>query len=99
MPFLPWVMSKFLNLGFSLEEVIAMATINPARVIGRIEGLGTLEIGAPGDVSILEIVDGPVTFVDTKENERTGDRYLRPSKTIRAGRPFGLPYPQPFTYP
>ena len=35
MPFLTWVMSKFLNLGFTLEQVIAMATVNPARVIGR----------------------------------------------------------------
>src|ERR687892_2806660 len=33
MPYLTWVMSKFLNMGFSLEQVIAMATINPARVI------------------------------------------------------------------
>ena len=38
MPFLTWVMSKFLNMGFSLEQVIAMATINPARVIDRITG-------------------------------------------------------------
>src|SRR5258708_23318310 len=33
MPYLPWVMSKFLNLGFSLEQVVAMATATPARII------------------------------------------------------------------
>ncbi|MDQ3810248.1 MAG: amidohydrolase/deacetylase family metallohydrolase [Chloroflexota bacterium] len=99
MPYLPWVMSKFLNLGFTLEQVIAMATINPARIIGRIEGLGTLRVGAPGDVSILDLVEEPVTFVDTLNNQRTGDRYLRPFDTVRAGRPFSRPYPQPFTYP
>ena len=51
MPFLTWVMSKFLGLGFSLEQVVAMATVNPAKVINRAKNLGTLHIGAPGDVS------------------------------------------------
>ena len=99
MPYLPWVMSKFLNLGFSLEQVVAMATINPARLIGRVDGMGTLNIGAPADVSILEIVEEPVTFVDTVNNQRRGTRFLRPIDTVRAGRPFGRPYPSPFTYP
>jgi dihydroorotase len=99
MPYLPWVMSKFLNLGFSLEQVIAMATINPAKVIDRVEGLGTLNVGAPADVSILELVEEPVTFVDTLNNQRRGTRWLRPVDTVRAGRPFGRPYPAPFSYP
>ncbi len=99
MPYLPWVMSKFLTLGLSLEQVVAMATINPARIIGRIDGLGTLTPGAPGDLSILDIVEGPVTFVDTVNVKRSGSRYLRSVATVRAGRPFGRPYPAPFTYP
>lgn len=63
------------------------------------DSVGTLQTDAPGDVSILELVEDSVTFVDTNGNERTGDRYLRPSQTVRAGRPFGVPYPQPFTFP
>lgn len=98
-PFLPWCMSKFLNMGFSLEEVVAMTTINPAKVIGRIDGLGTLEVGAIADVSVLELIEEPVTFVDTRENERDGDRWLKPIATVREGRPFGRPYPTPFTVP
>jgi dihydroorotase len=98
-PFLPWVMSKFLNLGFSLEDVVRMATVNPANVIGRVDGLGTLQIGAPADVSIMELVEQSVTFVDTRNHTRRGSRFLRPFETVRAGRPFGRPYPQPFTYP
>jgi dihydroorotase len=97
MPFLPWVMSKFLNMGFSLEQVIAMTTINPARVIGREPGLGTLELGAPGDVSILELVEGPVKFVDTRKNAREGKRWLKPVQAIRAGVPFGKPFQVPFS--
>ena len=99
MPYLPWVMSKFLNMGFSLEQVVAMATSAPAKIIGKIEKLGTLALGAPADVSILELVEGPVEFVDTRKNTRKGDKYLRPVATVRAGRPFGRPYPSPFSYP
>jgi dihydroorotase len=98
-PYLPWVMSKFLNLGLDLEQVIAMATVNPARVIGRIEKLGTLQVGAPADVSILQLVEESVAFVDTKGNRRSGTRWLKPVQAVRAGRPFGRPYPMPFAYP
>src|SRR5262249_51716975 len=95
-PYLPWVMSKFLNLGFALEQVVEMTTINPANVIGRVPGLGTLQVGAPGDVSIFQLVEEPVQFVDTRSNVRGGDRWLKPVDVVRAGRPFGIPYPAPF---
>ena len=72
MPYLPWVMSKFLALGVPLDQVIAMATCRPAKIIDRVPLLGTLRIGAPADVAILELVEGPVTFVDTKGHERRG---------------------------
>jgi dihydroorotase len=97
-PLLPWVLSKFLTLGFSLDQVIAKATIEPARLIGRVPGLGTLRIGAPADVAVFRVVEGPVTFVDTNKHERRGNAYLDPVKTIRQGRPFGFPFPDPFTF-
>ena len=97
MPYLPWVMSKMIGLGFSLPEVVAMATSAPARVIGRLPKHGTLQIGAPADLSILELVDGPVAFVDTRNNARTGQRHLRPAGTIVAGVAFGRPYQSPFS--
>jgi dihydroorotase len=97
MPYLPWVMSKLLGLGFSLSEVINMATAAPARVISRIPKHGTLQIGAPADLSILELVEGPVSFVDTRNNQRQGKLYLRPSGTVVAGVAFGRPYQAPFS--
>ena len=96
MPYLTWVMSKFLNMGFTLEQVIAMTTINPARVIDRLPKLGTLQPGAPGDVSVLEVVEGPVEFVDTRNNKRQGKVHLRPAHVVIAGVPFGRPYQAPF---
>jgi dihydroorotase len=99
LPFMPWVMSKFLNMGLSLEQVVAMSTVNPARIIGKIDKLGTLQLGAPADVAILDLIEQPVEFVDTRNNKRQGQRYLKPVQTVRAGRAFGRPFPSPFGYP
>lgn len=96
MPYLPWVMSKFLGLGFTLEQVVTMATVNPAKSIGRLPKLGTLQVGAPGDAAIMELVEGPVSFVDTRNNRRDGRAYLKPLQTVTAGVPFGRPYNAPF---
>jgi dihydroorotase len=97
MPYLTWVMSKFLNMGFSLEQVVAMATINASRAIGKNPKLGTLSVGAPGDVTMLEVVEGPVEFVDTRNNKRQGKVHIRPVQTVTAGVPFGRPYGSPFS--
>lgn len=98
-PVLPWVLSKFLPLGFSLEDVVAKATAAPAKVIGRVPGLGTLAVGAPADLAIFKLVEGPVELVDTMKHTRTGTRTLVPVLTIRGGRPFGHPpLPVSFTY-
>jgi dihydroorotase len=97
MPYLTWVMSKFLGLGFTLEQVVSMATVNPAKIINRMPKLGTLQIGAPGDSAIMDVVDGPVSFVDTRNNTRQGQKYLKPVQTVTAGVPFGRPYNSPFS--
>ena len=96
MPYLPWVMSKFLTLGYTLEQVVTMATINPARIINRAPKIGTLQIGAPGDVAIMELVEGPVSFLDTRNNKRDGKAFLKPVQTVINGVPFGRPYQAPF---
>jgi dihydroorotase len=98
-PTLPNVMSKFLNLGMPLEDVVAKATVEPAKIIGRVPGLGTLRLGAPADVAIFELLDGPVEFVDTRNNKRNGTKKLVPVLTVKSGRPFGRPpLPIPFTF-
>ena len=96
-PYLPWVMSKFMHMGFSLAQVVSMATQAPARAIGRVPKLGTLQIGAPADLSIMELVEGPVSFVDTRSNKRDGKAYLKPAGTITAGVAYGRPYQAPFS--
>jgi len=97
-PYLPNVMSKFLTLGFSLNEVIAMTTNRPGVIINRDPLLGTLKKNAAADISILDLVQKPVEWLDTRGNKRPGMYSLVPVQTIRAGRPFGRPYVSPFSY-
>ncbi|MHC2464316.1 amidohydrolase family protein [Bradyrhizobium embrapense] len=96
-PFLPNVMSKFLAMGSSLDQVVAMATSVPARIINRTPKIGTLQRGAPGDVAIMDLIEGPVTFVDTRNNKRDGNLLLKPVQTVVNGVPFGRPYQAPFS--
>jgi dihydroorotase len=74
-----------------------MATINPAKVINRLPKLGTPQIGAPSDAAVMELVEGPVSFVDTRNNMRNGNAYLKPVQTATAGVPFGRPHNAPFS--
>ena len=97
LPYLTWVMSKFMNMGFSFEQVITMATANPAKVINRLPKLGTLQIGAPADATLVEVIDGPVEFVDTRGNKRTGKVHIKPTNVVAGGVPFGRPYGAPFS--
>ena len=96
-PYLTNVMSKFLNMGFSMEQVVTMVTANPARVINRIPKHGTLQVGAPADATLLDVVNGPVEFVDTRNNKRQGKVFIKPTNTVIAGVAFGQPYQAPFS--
>ena len=96
MPYLPNVMGKFIRLGYTLEQVVAMATSAPAKIINKAPKIGTLQIGAPADVAIMEVVEQQVTFVDTRNNKRDGLISLKPVQTVINGVPFGRPYQAPF---
>lgn len=77
-------MSKCLNMGMTLEDVVMRSTRNPARAIRRPE-LGTLSIGAEADVAVLELEYGEFGFVDSGHARMRGDRRLRCLLTVRAG--------------
>lgn len=77
-------MNKFLNMGVSLNEVIARSTVAPAREINRPE-LGTLTPGRPADVAVLALDEGSFRFVDCERTTLSGDRRLRCEMTFYAG--------------
>jgi dihydroorotase len=79
------VMSKFLMLGVPLDQVIAQATVNPARVFKVFSGRGTLKVGAPADVAVLELREGMFEFVDNFQNTRSGRQRLFPIEAVLGG--------------
>ena len=90
-------MGKFMALGYTLEQVVTMATATPAKIINRLPKHGTLQVGAPGDATVLEVVNGPVEYVDTRNNKRQGNVFLKPTNTVVGGIAFGTPYQSPFS--
>jgi dihydroorotase len=79
------VMSKFLNMGMSMDDVIAKSTWAPAREIHR-EELGHLTPGAVADIAVLRIENGNFGFVDTSGAKMTGSKKLVCELTIRNGK-------------
>ena len=81
---LPTTLSKFLNLGMSLEDVIACATVNAARAM-RLDSVGTLAPGSAADIAIFALEKGDFRFYDIEMNERPGDRMLVNTLTMIDG--------------
>jgi dihydroorotase len=79
------VMSKFLNTGMTLPQVIERTTVNPARAIRR-RYLGTLSEGAEADIAVLALDRGRFAYLDSGRGKLTGDKRLRCVLTVRAGR-------------
>jgi len=79
------LMSKFLALGLSVDEVIARSTWNPAHEIHHDE-LGNLSIGSPADVSVLRVAQGDFGFTDMYGARMGGNRKLECEMTIKGGR-------------
>ena len=82
----PNVLSKFLNFGMTIDDVVARATVNASRLFPVFRDRGTLNVGAPADVALLELREGTFEFVDNYGNIRTGRRRLFPSGTILGGQ-------------
>jgi dihydroorotase len=82
----PNVISKFLTFGMTLDQVVARATVNASPVFPLFNDRGTLNVGAPADIAVLELREGMFEFVDNYENKRTGRQRLFPSGTVLGGK-------------
>jgi len=83
---LPNCMSKLLGYGMSASQAIERVTWNPSRVFSVFSDRGTLNVGAPADVAVLELRDGTFEFLDNFNNTITGRQRFFPSATILAGK-------------
>jgi dihydroorotase len=85
---LPNVMSKFLPFGMTVPEVIAQVTCNPARMFPVFKGRGTLGVGAPADVTVLDLRSGDYDFLDNFDNKKRAGQRFFPSATVVGGKLF-----------
>ncbi len=79
------VMSKFLNMGLSIQELIAATTSKPAKYIQR-NDLGHLSIGGVADVTLLKIKEGNFGFIDTRGKRMEGNQKLECELTLKGGK-------------
>jgi len=81
---LPTTMAKLMALGFSLNQVIEMATANAAKLLGRTGKIGTLIIGQPADISVLKVEDREWKAVDSQKGTIPAHRVIIPVYAIRS---------------
>ena len=79
------VMSKFLNMGLSIQEIIAATTSKPAKFIQR-KDLGHLSVGGLADVTLINIRNGNFGFIDTRGKRMKGNQKLECELTIKDGK-------------
>ncbi len=102
------MMTRFLALGFTLEQVVTMCTANPAKAIGLDERLGSLIVGRQADISVLKIVEGDWIVYDVLGASLPAHQAVLPVLTVKRGelfrpewgpRPWGWePDPGPLSY-
>jgi dihydroorotase len=83
---LPNVMSKFLMLGLPLSDVISRVTVNSARTFKAFSDRGTLNVGAPADITVLDLREGSFQFEDDYRAARTGRQRLFPIAAVVGGK-------------
>ena len=79
------VMSKFLNMGMTLDDVVFRSTWNPARIIHR-EQIGHLSVGALADIAVLRVEKGEFAFVDSFGARMDGAQRLVGELTVASGK-------------
>ena len=80
-------MTKFMHLGLSADQVIEKVTAAPARSLTFPERIGSLETGAPADVTILRVRREDIELRDSLRETRVAHQRLVHVATIKAGVP------------
>jgi dihydroorotase len=78
-------MSKFLNIGMTIQDVIKANTSKAAEVIKRPD-LGRLSVGAEADIAVLNLRRGTFGFIDVSGGKLIGDRKLECELTVKGGQ-------------
>jgi dihydroorotase len=79
-------MSELLALGVPLIEVVRMATSNAAIMLGLETEMGALSVGLPADLSVMRLIEGEWTLVDSERATHPATRLLHPEFAVRGGK-------------
>jgi dihydroorotase len=91
------MMTRFIGLGFTLEQVVTMCTANPARAIGAADRLGSLAVGRQADVTVLRIEEGEWTVHDTVGGSMQVTQAVVPVLAVKRGEVFSAEWgPRPW---
>lgn len=82
---LPYTLSRYLTLGVTVNQVIACATLHPARALGEERELGSLETGTCADIAVHRLIDKEAVFADPLGDSCVGKQLLRTEMTVRGG--------------
>jgi dihydroorotase len=80
---LPTTMAKLMALGFSLNQVIEMATVNAATLLGRTGELGALTLDHPAELSVLKLEEREWKAVDSQKGTIPAHQAITPVYAIR----------------
>jgi dihydroorotase len=78
-------MSELLGLGVPLEQIVAMVTSNPAKMLRLEDEIGTLAPGRIADVSVLDRLTGSFRLTDNSAKEQIVDTLIYPDFCLRKG--------------
>ncbi len=82
------MMTRFLGMEFTLEQIVTMCTANPAKAIGEQDRLGSLAVGRQADVSVLQVNDGDWMVYDVLGASLRVDKAVVPALTVKRGQVF-----------
>lgn len=77
-------LTKFLALGYSLEEVMNAVTKVPAKIINKPE-LGELKVGTPADLTFFKVEKEPISLTDSLGNEITTPLQIKAHSVLIGG--------------
>ena len=90
-------MGKVMTLGISFEDAIRMTTSKPSEILGIADDLGSLSVGTTADISIVDLVEGDFSFIESSGATKSGSQAIKPVMAIKDGIPQPLDHgPRPW---
>ena len=90
-------MGKVMTMGISFEDAVRMTTSKPAEILGIANNLGSLSTGTTADISIVDLVEGDFSFIESSGATKAGSQAIKPVMAIKDGIPQPLDHgPRPW---